>query len=1016
MLKLSFLGTFSAKLDEINIKEFESSKVRALLAYLMLETDRPHSRDHLAGLFWGDYDEIRAGKSLRQALSNLRKAVGDNDPEHPLFLITSDSIQANKEHPDVWLDTRDFHALLSACEKHPHRRLETCAACAHQLEESARLYRGELLAGFFLKESAAFQNWLMTWRESFHQKMITGLESLVSYYSKRRDYEKAMLYARQLVSLDTWREESHALLIHLLAINGQRSAALRQYKTCCKILLEEFGTEPQPETTRLYQQIIDHEISSAQNIVPKTNLPNFGTTFIGRWKEILKVVEYLQHKDHRLVSVIGTGGVGKTRLAVEVGQEQLYAFEDGVFWIPLYEVDTPEALPLIVADALGLELPAKGDVQSHVRNSLRHRDILLIFDNYERLLPDTSFLVDLLNHAPGVSMLITSREPLRSQVEWLFELDGLSTFVEGDEEKPPAILLLEQRARQIAPGYQISAPETYQDALRLCESLDGLPLGIELAAGMLKKYTCAQINERLSQDIGLLSSSLRDIPVRHRSLLLVFENSWNLLLQQEKQIFAALGIFPAHFTPQAAHEICDATVDVLDELNKKSLVRQLSQYRYSLHPLLRQYARTKQTAIELPVAEINKKFRTHYAGLAGDWEHGMKSGQIQQALAHFEEDWLNLTTCWELALSDKDFETLHALLSPFFWFFEIKGRIVEGETLLQNALTKLLPLKDDAFCAALFFRLQAYHGWLCFRRGNTDTALVNLHQVDEYGLDTLPAVEQAFVANHLAGILYETGQKTKALEKHQQAIQLCEEHSIRWEESLACNHYGSALSMEGDLEKAEYFLQQGLRIAEQEEFTWITASTLTNLAILAYFRQDYPAAIELFLQSNDESARYGDIHRSPSVNHNNLAECYAELGQLDKAREHLNLALHHFKECGNLVFLPYVYNTLAGICFKDGKLDAARDALNSGVKSALDNRMKVVLNNLLADYARYFLLAGQIQTAAKVIQYVLNSSDTIKEGLDKAKSLQEEFSQDLQAELSSLSERIDLEDILPLLR
>lgn len=1016
MLKLSFLGTFSAKLNEANIKEFESSKVRALLAYLMLESDRPHSRDHLAGLFWGDYDESRAAKSLRQAFSNLRKAIGDNDPERPLFFITSDSIQANTDHPDLRLDVRDFQSLLFACEKHPHRRLETCGICANRLEQAAGLYRGPLLSSFFLKESDSFQNWLMTWREFFHQKMIVTLESLVSYYSKRREYEQAILYARQLIALDTWREESHALLMHLLAMNGQRSAALRQYKTCRQILLDEFGVEPQSETTRLYEQIINHQISSAKLPTPQNNLPHFGTSFVGRRKEILHVIEYLQHKNHRLVTIVGAGGVGKTRLAVEVGREQLYAFDDGVFWIPLYEVDTPESLPLIVADAIGLELPAKRDVQTHVRNSLRHRDILLIFDNYERFLPETGFLVDLLNHVPGLSILVTSREPLQLQVEWLFELDGLPV-IESGEDTPPALLLLEQRARQILPEYKILTSETYQDALRLCESLDGLPLGIELAAGILKKYTCAQITEQLSQDIGLLASSLRDIPARHRSLLVVFEQSWNLLSQEEKQIFAALGIFPAHFTPQAAGDICDATLDLLGELNKKSLVRQLSHDRYSLHPLLRQYARAKQSVVGAPAALLKTKFQAHYGALAQSWEQGMKSGEVQQALAYFEADWLNLVSSWELGLATQNFETIATLLSPFFWFFEIKGKIIEGESLLQDALTQFRPFKDETFGATLFFRLQTYYGWLSFRRGNTDAALENLSEVNQHGWELLPVSEKAFAANHLADILYETGEKAGALEKHQQAIQICQSNPLAWDEALACNHYGSMLSMEGDLEQAEYFLQHGLRIAEREKFTWIAASLLTNLAILAYFRQDYPMAIDLFLQSNQKSAKYGDVHRSPSVNHNNLAECYAELGQLDKAREHLNLALHHFKECGNLVFLPYVYNTLAGICFKDGKLDDARAALDAGIQSALDNRMKAVLNNLLADYARYLLLIGQSQPAAKIIQYVIQSPDTIKEGLDKATALQEEFGENLRREISNLSGKIPSEeDVLKIIK
>jgi tetratricopeptide (TPR) repeat protein len=180
---------------------------------------------------------------------------------------------------------------------------------------------------------------------------------------------------------------------------------------------------------------------------------------------------------------------------------------------------------------------------------------------------------------------------------------------------------------------------------------------------------------------------------------------------------------------------------------------------------------------------------------------------------------------------------------------------------------------------------------------------------------------------------------------------------------------------------------------------------LSNLAVLVYFRQDYQAAIDLFLRSNEKSSQYGDLHRSPSVNHNNLAECYALMGQLDKASEHLEAALYHFKECGNVVFLPYVYNTLATIYLQANKYTEARQALDDGIKSAVENQMQAVLNNLLVDYARFFLLTGRSQEAARIVYYVTTSASTIKEGQDKSSQLLEEFGDGLRREVELLAER-----------
>ncbi|MBN8656384.1 MAG: tetratricopeptide repeat protein [Anaerolineae bacterium] len=1004
MLTLSFLGSFQAKLGEDPIHEFESIKVRALLAYLMLESERPHSRDHLASLFWGNNDEAKSAKNMRQALSNLRKSIQDTNPQTPYLIISPDSVQANRKNSNVWLDTQAFEELISACEKHLHRDIKTCTTCNHHMEKAMELYRGTFLEGFVIKDSEYFQGWHTSRREYFHQKALTTLEHLVEYHQQRREYQKAIVYARRLVSMDEWREESHVLLMRLLSRDSQRSAAIKQYQKCRSILEKEFGAPPQPETEQLYQQILTNSASGAEQGVPPNNLPVFGTTFVGRQKEIQQTIEYLQTKNRRLVTIVGPGGVGKTRLALQVGQDQLLSFQDGVYWIPLDTIEAPAAIPDSIAGTLGLELPAKGDPQTHLLNFLRHREILLIFDNYEHVLPETGLIKSLLTHAPGLSILITSREALHLQMEWEIELSGLPLSEEKDGEGSAAVQLLQQRAERIDPAFSISAGQKYQEALLLCEILDGLPLGIELAANLIKNFSCAQIAEQISQDIGVLTSSLRDVPPRHRSLWVVFEHSWNFLTEEEKRAFAALGTFPARFTPDAASEICAVSSSLLAELCRKSLVRQFSRGVFGLHPLLRQYARRKQNSADISEAEMNERFKLYFANHVQAWERNMKSENVQQALDGMSQDWLNLAVCWNTALDIRDFETLNTLLSPFFWFFEIKGKIYEGDILFKSGLDEIRGIHKQGKQGRLFYyRLLAYYGWLSFRRGQTDTALKSLGEAVEHGLKDLGIAEKIFATNHLGGIYYETGNKTDAHEMHREAMRLCEKGQALWEEALTCNHYGSMLSMEGDLDGAAQILQRGSDIAETHGYTWITASILSNLAVLAYFRQDYRTAIDLFLKSNEKSAQYGDIHRSPSVNHNNLAECYAMLGQLEKASEHLNSALYHFNECGNVVFLPYVYNTLAIIHLQSNKYPEARKALDDGIRNAVEYQMHNVLNNLLIDYAKYFLLTGNLKQATRIVRYVIQSPDTIKEGRDKADSLFEEFGDDLRREAGLLA-------------
>jgi tetratricopeptide (TPR) repeat protein len=478
-----------------------------------------------------------------------------------------------------------------------------------------------------------------------------------------------------------------------------------------------------------------------------------------------------------------------------------------------------------------------------------------------------------------------------------------------------------------------------------------------------------------------------------------------------------LGVFPSRFTTAATHEICAISSGLIDELCRKSLVRQLGRDLYSLHPLLQQYARKKWHSIGLSEGKINKKFQAYYSNRAKLWEQGMKSEQVQQSLNNFSDDWINLITSWNMALAGLDFKTLNMYLSPFFWFFEIKGKIYEGETLFQAALAALQTRKEGRVKSEIFYyRLLTYYGWLSFRRGQTDRAGQCLGEVVEQGLVILGVEEQIFATNHLGSIYYETGQKSKAHELHEKAISLCAKSQNPWEEAITCNHYGSMLSMDGDLEQASKILKKGASISEVNQFTWINAGILSNLAVLAYFQQDYQVAIDLFLRSNDKSSQYGDLHRSPSVNHNNLAECHAMLGQLDKASEHLEAALYHFNECGNVVFLPYVYNILAAIHLQANKYPEVRRALDDGMKSAIENQMYAVLNNLLIDYAKYFLLTGKRKEASLIIQYVTYSPNTIKEGQDKASKLLEEFGGDLHKEVELLDgQTITQQEILDII-
>jgi diguanylate cyclase (GGDEF)-like protein len=594
-LELYLTGRIEAQLDQRDItREFRTEKERALLAFLAVESDRSHMRDVIGELFWPDRPAGVARTNLRQALSGIRRALDDRKNDPPFIISDDETIQFNPRG-SFTLDVVAFKEEIIAVQAHPHASIESCPVCVRHLEKAVDIYRGEFMEGIYLDDSQRGQEWITYEREQLYTQVLTAVQNLIAYYTLQGDHEQALKFAQQLVSLAPYEESAHRTLMQMFSNIGRRSAALEQYQTCKRILQEELGVEPSAETTALYNLI------KAGTMAPPTQplsaavpvqVPVPITSFIGRQTELDWFAGCLSNATCRLVTLVGMPGSGKSRLAMEAATRYSQYFPDGVKFYRLEAVKDPALLPGYLARGLGVELPASLDPLQALGNLLSPLNALLILDGFEHLLGATEMLLQLLRSAEHLKILVTSRRRVDYQSVCVMELGGLQYPPHEKVEEPeqfPAVQLFLGRATRSQPGFQLEAPQLTQ-LIRICRLVDGLPLGLEVAAAALRDYTLGQIADLMEKSPSSLAVGLKDVPDRQRSLWTMMEDFWRQLSPADQAALTHLSVFHNSFDAEAAQAVTGLDLRALSNLADQSLINRPTPYTFGLHPLVRQYA------------------------------------------------------------------------------------------------------------------------------------------------------------------------------------------------------------------------------------------------------------------------------------------------------------------------------------------------------------------------------------------------------------------------------------------
>ena len=602
----------------------------------------------------------------------------------------------------------------------------------------------------------------------------------------------------------------------------------------------------------------------------KSKLPLALTSFIGREHELRAIILQLQNPSCRLLNLTGPGGVGKTRLALEIAQQLHNSFNHGACFIPLVGTSTSEFVIPAIADALGFSFSGAIELKVQLFNFLKEKQVLLVLDNLEHLLNGIELLDELLEFAPGVKILTTSREQLNLRAEWAFEVQGLPipSDIELDNlGSDNAGALFIQRARQVNMNF-VPVQEDVPAIARICQLVEGLPLALELAATWVSTLSCREIAAEIERGLDFLVTTRRNVPPRHRSLRAVFDHSWSLLTDEECQVMEQLSVFHGGFRREAAQAVAGAELLTLSALVDKSLVQRSETGRYALHELIRQYAATMLQTEAQEKNIVNRKHAEYYLTWLQACERDLTSSEQKNTFAELNSDLDNIRTAWEVAVVHRQVSLLRGATWPLYYFYELHDFFQEGEAVFKRGA-------------------EMAQGWLAV----SEQENVALEKAKLEGALGDMLAHQAFFNLRL-------GHNELAVTQYRSSIDLLRPLDEAFTLTHTLLHYGYQCWIVGDFVEAARSLQEGLPLSRSLQHAWLQANYSIAQGVVAHELGDYLEAYQLLHEGLTAAHLIGDPHLM-SFSGNLFIRTAQALGRVTEAEVALQEGLSLVTEIGD---------------------------------------------------------------------------------------------------------------------
>ena len=799
------------------------ARQRGLLALLLLRANELVTRERLIDGLWGDEPPETAPNSLQVAVHALRKLLGAER-----IVTRGQGYVLRVERGAV--DLECFERLVERA------RAESPAAAAGTLREALSLWRGPALADL---PEAPFAR---PERERLDELRQAALEQRLEADLGAGRHDDLVAELESLVDEQPYRERLRRLLMLALYRAGRQAEALEAYQRARRAFVEELGIEPTPELQELERAILRQDPALAAPTALRTNVPAPLTPLVGRQLELAATTALLRGKDVRLLTLTGPGGIGKTRLAVEMALELSADFRDGICFVDLSPLRDPDLVGAQILRALELaEQPGRPAVAT-LKDALRDRQLLLVLDNFEQVAEAGPLVTELLAGAPEAKSLVTSRAVLHVSGEHEYPLPPLSDAVE----------LFTARARAVVPGFRLTG-ENAPVVSAICQALDGLPLAIELAAARTRVHSLEEILERLTERLELLVSGPRDAPARQQTLRATLDWSFELLDAEERRLYARLGVFSGGCLFEAAETVCEASLDALASLVDRSLVRREEsddgQPRFRMLETIREYALERLE--ESGEAEnLRRRHADYYRRLVEDAAREAGSGAGVYDRLESDLDNLRGALAWADAAgaSELALETAGAL--KLFW--RVRGHLDEGRRWLETALAHAGSARTPARARAL----EAV-GALAQRSGDYTEAKAFWQEGLEIWRTLGDERGVARCLGDLASAFDLEGDAAQALQLYEESAELLRRLGLEYELAPVVSNLGDCLMSQGRLDEAGALFEEAVELCRASGRQEQLVISLFNRGRVSALQGRHEAAAEHFRDALNSAGELG---------------------------------------------------------------------------------------------------------------------------------------------------------------